>query len=82
MGEFHPNHRCAFEHYEKVRRNNRILEKFYDSQYIDIRTGEIATGKELFNGRINRNHKRIRKTCTNTVARGHTQGIVLCYARR
>ena len=58
MGEFHPNHRCAFEHYEKVRRNNRILEKFYDSQYIDIRTGEIVTGKELFNGRINRNHKK------------------------
>lgn len=27
-------------------------------RYIDIRTGEIATGKELFNGRINRNHKK------------------------
>ena len=25
---------------------------------IDIRTGEIATGKELFNGRINRSHKK------------------------
>ena len=35
-----------------------ILEKFYDSRYIDIRTGEIATGKELFNGRINRSHKK------------------------
>lgn len=58
MGEFHPNLRCTFEHYEKVRRNNRILEKFYDSRYIDIRTGEIATGKALFNGRINRNHKK------------------------
>ena len=58
MGEFHPNLRCMFEHYEKARRNNRILEKFYDSRYIDIRTGEIATGKELFNGRINRNHKK------------------------
>ena len=58
MGEFHPNHRCTFEHYEKVRRNNRVLEKFYDSRYIDIRTGEMATGKALFNGRINRNHKK------------------------
>ena len=48
----------TFEHYEKVKRNNRILEKFYDSRYIDIRTGEIATGKELFNGRINRSHKK------------------------
>lgn len=58
MGEFHPNHRCTFEYYEKVRRNNRILEKFYDSRYIDIRTGEKASGKALFNGRINRNHKK------------------------
>ena len=58
MGSFHPVNRCAFEHYEKVKRNNRILEKFYDSQYIDIRTGEIATGKALFNGRISRSHKK------------------------
>ena len=58
MGSFHPVGRCAFEHYEKVKRNNRILEKFYDSQYIDIRTGEVATGKSLFNGRINRSHKK------------------------
>lgn len=58
MGSFHPVDRCAFEHYEKVKRNNRILEKFYDSRYINIRTGEVASGKELFNGRINRNHKK------------------------
>ena len=58
MGEFHPNHRCTFEHYEKVRRNNRVLEKFYDSQYIDTRTGELTNGKSLFNGRISRSHKK------------------------
>ena len=58
MGSLHPTDRCAFEHYEKMKRNNRILEKFYDSQYIDIRTGEVATGKSLFNGRINRSHKK------------------------
>ena len=58
MGSFHPVNRCAFEHYEKVKRNNRILERFYDSQYIDIRTGEVTTGKSLFNGRINRSHKK------------------------
>jgi hypothetical protein len=58
MGSFHPVDRCAFEHYEKMKRNNRILEKFYDSRYINIRTGEVASGKELFNGRINRNHKK------------------------
>ena len=58
MGSFHPADRCAFEHYEKVKRNNRILERFYDSQYIDTRTGEVTTGKSLFNGRINRSHKK------------------------
>ena len=58
MGEFHPTSRCTFEHYKKVKRNNRILEKFYDSRYIDTRTGEKATGKDLFNGRISRNHKK------------------------
>lgn len=58
MGNFHPVDRCAFEHYEKVKRNNRILEKFHDSRYIDIRTGKEAKGKELFNGRISRSHKK------------------------
>lgn len=58
MGEFHPTNRCMFEHYEKIKRNNRILEEFYDSQYIDTRTGEKASGKALFNGRTNRNHKK------------------------
>ena len=41
-----------------VRQSLRLCLQFYDSRYIDIRTGEIATGKELFNGRINRNHKK------------------------
>lgn len=58
MGNFHPVDRCAFEHYKKVKRNNRILEKFHDSQYIDIRTGKVANGRSLFNGRINRSHKK------------------------
>lgn len=60
---------------EKVRRNNRILEKFYDSQYIDIRTGEITTGKKLFNGRISRNHKKdsenLHKYRDKRVYKGH-----------
>ena len=58
MGSFHPVNRCAFEHYEKMKRNNRILEKFYDSQYIDTRTGELTNGKSLSNGRISRSHKK------------------------
>jgi hypothetical protein len=40
---------------QQVRRNNRSLEKFYDAQYMDFRTGEKTSGKELFNGRTTRN---------------------------
>lgn len=58
MGDFHPKHRCKTERYQKKRRNNRILSKFYDAKYIDSRNNSIKTGKELSNGRTNRNHKR------------------------
>ena len=75
MGSFHPVNRCAFEHYEKMKRNNRILEKFYDSQYIDTRTGELTTGKSLFNGRINRSHKKdsenLHKYRGKRICKGH-----------
>lgn len=75
MGSFHPVNRCAFEHYEKVKRNNRILEKFYDSQYIDTRTGELANGKSLFNGRISRSHKKdsenLHKYRGKRICKGH-----------
>ena len=37
------------------RRNNRSLEKFYDAKYIDLRTGEKASGQELSSGRRTRN---------------------------
>ena len=57
MGRFHPKHRAVEEVWQKVRRNNRILERFYDAKYIDIRDGKKRTGKELANGRTNRNHK-------------------------
>lgn len=40
---------------EQVRRNNRSLELFYDARYVDIRTGEKASGGELFSGRRTRN---------------------------
>ena len=58
MGDYYPAHRCKFRHYQKRRRNNRVLEKFYDATYVDTRTGNKAKGKELFNGRISRNHKK------------------------
>ncbi len=47
--------RCAPVTITQTRRNNRSLEKFYDSRYVDIRTGEKASGKDLFSGRRTRN---------------------------
>lgn len=58
MGRFHPGHRARPELYIKKRRNNRVLESFYDARYIDSRDGKRKPGKELFNGRISRNHKK------------------------
>lgn len=37
MGRLHPKHRTPFMHFRKLRRNNRILEKFYDAKYTDAR---------------------------------------------
>lgn len=75
MGDCHPTNRCSFEHYAKNRRNNRILEKFYDAQYIDSRTGEQVGGKDLTNGRISRNHKKdsenLHKYRQHKVLKGH-----------
>ncbi len=47
MGKFHPKWKADFKHYQKRRRNNRILEKFYDAKIVDTRTGEIAPGASL-----------------------------------
>ncbi|MGY4687691.1 RNA-guided endonuclease IscB [Petrotoga sp. DB-2] len=42
-------------YFEQIRRNNRSLEKFYDTKYIDTRDGLTKKGQELFNGRRTRN---------------------------
>jgi hypothetical protein len=42
-------------HLDQIRRNNRSLQKFYDAQYLDIRTGEKASGQTLSSGRRTRN---------------------------
>lgn len=55
MGCFYPSHRFNTLYYKKKRRNNRVLSKFYDAQIIDIRNGEIKTGKELSCNRTKRN---------------------------
>ena len=58
MGELHPKQRTDFKCYQKLRRNNRILSKFYDAKYIDIRDGSIKSGKQLSCNKTNRNEKR------------------------
>lgn len=58
IGEFRPKHRTPDVYIEKKRRNDRILQKFYDAEYIDSRDGGKKKGKDLFNGRISRNHKK------------------------
>lgn len=55
MGCFYPSHRSNTLYYKKKKRNNRILSKFYDAKIIDIRNGEIKTGKELSCNRTKRN---------------------------
>ena len=55
MGGFHPSRRAETRTFQKVRRNNRILEKFYDAAYIDSRDGVRRKGAELCSGRVSRN---------------------------
>ena len=39
VGRFHPRHRMEQTHIRKRRRNDRVLEKFYDALFIDSRDG-------------------------------------------
>ena len=58
MGTFHPKHRTDFKCYQKLRRNNRVLSKFYDAKYIDLRDGTVKSGKQLSCNRTNRSEIR------------------------
>lgn len=58
MGRFHPPERAEEILYTKRRRNNRILEKFYDATYVDRRDGKKRKGAELGCGRTNRREPR------------------------
>ena len=42
---------------QKLRNNNRILQKFYDAKYIDSRDGKEKPGKELSSGRTRRSRE-------------------------
>ena len=63
MGEYRPRHRTRSITYQKRRRNNRVLEKFYDSKYCDIRDNSVKSGSELSCGRTNRSESR--HSCKN-----------------
>ena len=58
IGSLHPRHRTTELVYQKKRRNNRILAKFYDAKYIDIRDGKKKSGSLLSCGRTNRRESR------------------------
>ena len=58
VGSLHPRHRSTELVYQKKRRNNRILAKFYDAKYIDIRDGKKKSGSLLSCGRTNRRESR------------------------
>lgn len=56
--KFHPKHRNKCKVFQKLRRNNRILNKFHDAKYIDLRDGEIKSGKQLSCNRTSRSEMR------------------------
>lgn len=58
MGELHPEHKAKVICYRKLRRNNRILCKFYDAKYIDTRDGSTKSGARLGCNRTNRRELR------------------------
>ena len=66
IGRYHPKHRAHTTYWQKVRRNNRCLEKFYDAKYTDSRTGEEvkanALGCERTNRKIPRNNPRNKRS--------------------
>ena len=70
MGEFHPKHRSNFKHYRKCRRNSRVLSKFYDAKYRDLRDGSVKTGSQLSCGRTNRSISR-HTELDERIYRGH-----------
>ena len=70
MGEFHPKHRSDFKHYKKCRRNNRVLSRFYDAKYRDLRDGSVKTGSQLSCGRTNRRIPR-HTELNERIYRGH-----------
>ena len=59
IGDLHPAHRTNTQYFKKRRRNNRVLEKFYDAKYIDTRDGKKKSGGALGCNRIKRSEPRM-----------------------
>ena len=70
IGRLHPLHHCKEVLLTKRRRNNRILARFYDAKYIDIRDGKKKSGAQLSCGRTNRSESR-RTEKNERIYRGH-----------
>lgn len=58
IGDFLPLQQTKIEYYQKRRRNNRCLEKFYDAKIMDMRDGSVKSGKDLGCNRTNRREPR------------------------
>ena len=58
IGDFQPPVRVEVEYFQKRRRNNRCLEKFYDAKVIDIRDSKAKSGVSLGCNRTNRRESR------------------------
>ena len=58
IGNMRPKHRTRTQCFEKRRRNNRILEKFYDAKYVDVRDGKAKKAAELGCNRTSRSTTR------------------------
>lgn len=75
IGDFLPSRKADVERFQKRRRNNRCLEKFYDATYIDARDDSIKSGQDLSCGRIKRwesrrTEKNLRKYRQKKVTKG------------
>lgn len=76
IGLFRPKHKTRAVAYKKVRRNDRIIQKFYDAVYIDRRDGKKKKGAELSCNRTNRsvprnNSRNERPFRKGKVSKGH-----------
>ena len=54
--------RCKSYSVTQRRRNNRSLERFYDAKYIDIRTGEKESGKDLSSQKTTRSRENLKES--------------------